>query len=72
MSVLNKRNALLGWAVWALTKQVAMRKARAAVPSASGGSKRKRAAAIAGLAILGLGAWALSKRSGEDETESLG
>jgi hypothetical protein len=73
MSVLNRRNALLGWVVWQVGKRVAKQKARAAVPSLDTESRRpNRAAVIAALAALGLGAWALSRRNGEDADEDLG
>ena len=32
MSIINRRNAVLGWGVWQITKRVARRKAREAVP----------------------------------------
>jgi hypothetical protein len=73
MSVLNRRNALLGWFVWQIGKRVARQKARAAVPSLDTESRRpNRAAVIAALAALGLGAWALSRRDGEDADEDVG
>jgi hypothetical protein len=73
MSVLNRRNALLGWLVWQVGKRVARQKARAAVPSLDAETRRpNRAAVITALAALGLGAWALSRRNGEDEEQTLG
>ena len=51
MGMVNRRNALLGWAVWKIATNVAKSKAKRAVP-ASGGGKRgwlKRGA------IVGLG-----------------
>ena len=39
MSIINKRNAVLGWAVWTVGKQTAKYKAKRAVPRRSGDSK---------------------------------
>ena len=41
MSMINRRNAMLGWAAWTAAKQVAAHKARSAV-RAEEGSRRKR------------------------------
>ena len=41
MSILNKRNAMLGWLTWQAGKRVARRKARAAVPGVEGGRPNK-------------------------------
>jgi hypothetical protein len=72
MSVFNRRNALLGWLVWTVGKRAAKNKARAAVPSLDPETKRpNRTAIISALAALGLGAWALSRRDGEDEDLSV-
>ena len=49
MSMVNRRNALMGWAVWTVGKQVMKRKAKAAVTVDDGSSRRSRVA-------LGLGA----------------
>jgi LPXTG-motif cell wall-anchored protein len=54
VSIFNKRNAVLGWAVWQVSKIAAKRKARAAVPGRSGDSMRPNKGAIAaGLAAVG-------------------
>ena len=50
MSIVNRRNALMGWAVWTVGKQMMKRKAKSAASVVdSGGSRRNRVA-------LGLGA----------------
>ena len=41
MSIINRRNAMLGWATWTAAKQVAAHKARAAA-HAEQGSRWKR------------------------------
>jgi hypothetical protein len=40
MSIVNRRNAVLGWTVWQVAKRVAKRKAKAAVPSFDPDTKR--------------------------------
>ena len=69
MSILNRRNAVLGWAVWRIGKRVLKKKARAAVPgveSAPGGGKGKKVA-IAGLAAAAAGALVWRKTRNDDE-----
>jgi hypothetical protein len=56
MSVINRRNALLGWAAWTVAKQVAKQKARKRVGADDGGARRivvPAAAAAAAATILG-------------------
>jgi LPXTG-motif cell wall-anchored protein len=67
MSVLNKRNAVLGWTVWQVGKRVAMKKARDAAPGRSGDSIRPNKGAIAiGVAALGAAVWLWRKRRSDD------
>ena len=51
MGIVNRRNAILGWAVWKIATNVARSKARRAVPTQSSNGGRgqvvKRAAAVA-------------------------
>jgi hypothetical protein len=65
MSVLNKRNAVLGWAVWTLSKQVAKKKAKSAASSDDG--LPTKSAVAAGIAALGGALWFLRRRAGADE-----
>jgi LPXTG-motif cell wall-anchored protein len=50
MGVVNRRNAVLGWAVWRIGKRAAKRKARQTVSTDTG---RSRKGLVAGLAALG-------------------
>jgi hypothetical protein len=38
MSIVNRRNALIGWATWSLVKRAAAMKAKRAAPAVSGSS----------------------------------
>jgi hypothetical protein len=49
MSIVNRRNAVLGWVVWETGKRVAKRKAKSVVPtgeSISGGRRKSAVAAM--------------------------
>jgi LPXTG-motif cell wall-anchored protein len=65
MGVLNKRNAVLGWAVWNASKVVAKRKAKSAVTT--NGSRRPTKAVAAGLAALGGALWFWRRRQGDSD-----
>jgi len=71
MSIVNKRNAVLGWLTWTVGKRVAKKKARAAKPAIEGGKPNKPAVgAVAGVAAL-VGAVLLrKKRKHEDGSDS--
>lgn len=66
MGIVNRRNAVLGWAVLKLGKKTAKRKAKGAVPSPPEG-KTARAAIAASVAALvgGLAFW--NRRRGPDD-----
>lgn len=71
MSVINKRNAVLGWTVWQVGKRAAKHKAKSAAPGRSGDSMRPNKSAIAaGLAAVGGAVWFLRRRR-SDETPEL-
>ncbi len=72
MSVFNRRNAVVGWLVWAAGKQAMKQKAREAVPSIDTESKKPNKSAVA-LAVAGTaGVLAfLHKRSGDDTPTTL-
>lgn len=66
MGVMNKRNALIGWAVWTTTKRMAKQKAKSTVNSDDSHLPNKRAVA-AGIAAVGGALWFLRRRSGSDD-----
>jgi hypothetical protein len=74
MSILNRRNALMGWAVWTVGKQVMKQKAKSAV-TPEPGSRRNRAmlalGAVAAAAVTTLFFWRRHE-NGEDAGEPMG
>jgi DNA-directed RNA polymerase specialized sigma24 family protein len=71
MGIVNRRNAVLGWAAWQIGKRVARRKAKSAVPSIDPETKRPNksavAAAIAAL-VGGLVFWKRQRGDGESDS----
>jgi hypothetical protein len=65
MSVLNKRNAVLGWAVWTLSKRMAKQKAKSAASSDDG--LPTKSAVAAGIAAVGGAVWFLRRRASADD-----
>jgi hypothetical protein len=62
MGIFNRRNALLGWAVWKVTKEYGKQKARTAVPG-SGHYAGLNKGAIASIAAATAGAvWIWRKK----------
>ena len=64
MGVINRRNAVLGWAVWNASKIAAERKAKGATTDGSG---RPTQAVAAGLATLGGLVWFWRRRQGDSD-----
>ncbi len=66
MSILNKRNAVLGWGVWKVGKVAAKRKAKRAVQPKEKG--RAKGAVLSALAAAGGALWFWRRRRSEDES----
>jgi len=68
VGIVNRRNAVLGWAVWKVGKRTAKRKAKGVTPSVEGGrpSKSLLAAGVAGVA----GALAFWRKKKNTESSS--
>lgn len=65
MTIINRRNAVLGWGVWTLAKKVGKRKAKAAVPG-PGDHAGLNKSAIASIAAAAAGAvWFWRKKTDE-------
>jgi hypothetical protein len=70
MTIINKRNAILGWSVWTVGKAQAKRKAKQSLKTEDGSRGKAAAAAASALAAAGGAIWFWRRRSGGDETET--
>jgi len=69
VSVINRRNAVMGWLAWGVGKRVLKKKAKGAVPSVDSETKRPNKSAIALLIASAAGVLTFwRKRSGGDES----
>ena len=69
MGIVNRRNAVLGWAVWNVGKRFAKRKAKSAVPSVDPATKRPNASAlVTALAAVGGALMFWRKKRGDPES----
>jgi hypothetical protein len=68
MSIINRRNAVLGWAVWQGTKIAAKRKAKQAIEEPAGDRRGKTAAIVSGVAAAGGTLYFWRRRRSDDET----
>ena len=66
MSILNKRNAVLGWGVWKVGKVAAKRKAKQAVQPKE--KHRSKGAIVSALAAVGGALWFWRRRRSDDES----
>lgn len=66
MGILNRRNAVVGWAVLKVGKRVAKKKARDVVPGGGDSNAPKRSAIAVALAGIGGALVFWRKRSGGD------
>jgi hypothetical protein len=73
MTIVNRRNAVVGWLTWLTAKRVLKKKAREAVPGTVEGSKRPNKSAIAtGLAAVGGVLWFWRRKSSDDQPPDSG
>jgi hypothetical protein len=66
MGIVNRRNAVLGWGVWKVTKGFAKMKAKNAAPSVDGGKPNRSAIALGAASAIGVLAFWRSRRTAED------
>ena len=66
MSVINRRNAVMGWAIWNVAKRAGKKKARDVTPSVEGGKPNKSLIAVAVAAVVGAFAMLRGRRSSTD------
>jgi hypothetical protein len=70
MGIVNRRNAMLGWAVWQVGKRVAEQKAKSKISTVEGGKKKSRLSKAAFIGAVAAVAGALvfwRKKSSDDE-----
>ena len=66
MTIVNRRNAVLGWGVWQVGKRAAKRKAKNALPGRADDTKRpNKRAIVSGLAAAGGALWFWRRRRGD-------
>jgi hypothetical protein len=63
VGVVNRRNAVMGWAVWKVAKRVGKKKARDAAPSVEGGRPNKSLLAMIVAGLAGVAAFVRGRRS---------
>ena len=67
MSIVNRRNAVIGWVTWLTAKRVLKKKARDAIPGTVEGTKRpNRGAIVSAVAALGGALWFWRRKAGDD------
>ena len=74
MSIVNRRNAMIGWATWTTVKRVAAMKAKRAAPSRDQGSKqgkrgKKKAVKLVAVVAAAGGALVFWKAKHRDATD---
>ena len=71
MSIVNTRNAVIGWATVSVGKRLVKKKAKSVIPSRDGGpTGKKKAVKVVALVVTVAGAaafWKAKKRGGEEE-----
>jgi hypothetical protein len=55
MSIVNRRNAVLGWVVWETGKRVAKRKAKSVVPTGESITRSRKKSAVAAVLAAAAG-----------------
>jgi hypothetical protein len=70
VTILNKRNAILGWGVWQVGKATAKRKAKQAIEPKDTSRKKKGGAVVSAMAAAGGALWFWRRRRGNGESRS--
>jgi hypothetical protein len=66
VSVINRRNAIMGWAVWKVAKSVSKKKTRNVTPAVEGGKPNRSLIAVVLAAVAGAFAVLRGRRSASD------
>jgi hypothetical protein len=67
MSIVNRRNAILGWSVWQVGKATAKRKAKQSLKTEDRRPGKGAGAVAGGLAAVGGALWFWRRRRGDDD-----
>jgi hypothetical protein len=70
VSIVNRRNAILGWGVWQVGKATAKRKAKQAIEPKDTGRKKKGGAILSTVAAAGGALWFWRRRRGNGDSKS--
>jgi LPXTG-motif cell wall-anchored protein len=65
MGIVNRRNAVLGWGIWQVSKRAAKRKAKSAAPATGGGRPNKSLLAVGLAGAAGALTFWRKRRSGD-------
>jgi hypothetical protein len=68
MSIVNRRNAMIGWLTWTVAKRMAAKKAKTVVPS-RGSTGRKKAVKVTAAVVATTGAVAFWRAKHRDSTD---
>lgn len=66
MSVINRRNAIMGWAIWKLAKRVSKKKTRNVTPAVEDGKPNRSLLAVVLAAVAGAFAVKRGRRAASD------
>jgi hypothetical protein len=72
MSIVNRRNAIIGWATWSAVKRLAALKAKRGAPARAGGGQKqgkKKAVQVVAVVVAAGGALAFWKAKHRDATD---
>ena len=65
MSIVNRRNAVLGWGIWQVSKRAARQKAKSAASTGEGGRPSKSLLAVGLAGLVGALTFWHKRRGGE-------
>jgi LPXTG-motif cell wall-anchored protein len=63
VGIINRRNAVMGWAVWKVAKRAGKKKARGVAPSVEGGKPNRSLIAVGLAAAAGAAAFLRGRRT---------
>lgn len=70
MTIINRRNAVLGWGTWQVAKRIGKRKARTAVPGRGDHAGLNKSAIASIAAVTGGAVWFWRKKSSDEGADT--